>query len=149
MACNDVKRIELIERTVEAIGQAVLKQRVELDAIHSTIHELGDTVLKQREEHLRVQADKFENVELFRCANFENTELLRRAFGLPSAGSTQLAPITQASQPTQPMQLPCFKQKIAELKAERAQAEQLKTQLKTLKQQALKQRLAEIKKEGV
>ena len=142
MACKDAERIELIERTVEAIGQAVLKQRVELDAIHSTIHELGNTVLKQREEHLRVQADNLENVELFRCANFENTELLRRAFGFPSAGSTQLAPITQ---PMQPVQLPCLKQKIAEMKKERAQAEQLKT----LKHQAIKQRLAEMKKEGV
>jgi hypothetical protein len=90
MACTETARIELHEKLLSAIGNQVIKQKMEIDLMHSTIHELGNTVLKQCEEHVRVRAD-----------NHENTELLRRAFGFPCAGSTKLAPLTQLAPITQ------------------------------------------------
>jgi hypothetical protein len=90
MACTDAgrkdqdNRVVIHEALLHAIGNAVLKQRTEIDIMHSTIHELGNTVLKQCEEHVRVRAD-----------NAENVELLHRAFGFPCAGSTKFAPLTQ------------------------------------------------------
>jgi hypothetical protein len=52
MACTETARIELHEKLLNAIGNQVLKQKMEIDLMHSTIHELGNTVItKYRDDH--------------------------------------------------------------------------------------------------